>query len=433
MSIASEDDHSAREILYLNYNQTSTALSVGTKTGYMIYDFDQVHECRPTYESRGISDVCIVEKHYSCSLIAYVSLESPRQLVLYNYTKGAKIDTKHFHNTILSVKLNRKNVVICLEDTICIYYFLELKENEKHLITNVPSNVKGLIAMTHGNGNSIIAYPVSSLNGDVQIFDATAKYAKTTIPAHTSQLAALALDEEGDKIGTASIKGTVIRVFSVANCDILFEFRRGVKRCVEIRSLSFDKTAEYLCASSNTETVHIFKLCAVEPEEQIDEESEGWMEMFGRVLSQSAKYLPTQMSEVLTQQRSFAIVHLPFVDQKTACAISKIQNIYYVMVASLEGFLYIYELNTEVGGTCQLVKQHRLEGPFEPITEVVKCPAKSETVIPSLSVSTEDDHLDIPHLIAATEESQSKASDIHVTNGIPFGCDELPPLLNKVE
>lgn len=42
----------------------------------------------------------------------------------------------------------------------------------------MPPNVKGLIAMTHGNGNTIIAYPVSSISGDVQIFDATEKVTK---------------------------------------------------------------------------------------------------------------------------------------------------------------------------------------------------------------------------------------------------------------
>lgn len=40
----------------------------------------------------------------------------------------------------------------------------------------------------------------------------------------------------------------------------LFEFRRGVKRCVTISSLSFSSDSMWLCCSSNTETVHIFKL-----------------------------------------------------------------------------------------------------------------------------------------------------------------------------
>lgn len=42
--------------------------------------------------------------------------------------------------------------------------------------------------------------------------------------------------------------------------QLLYEFRRGYARCVSIYSLSFSADSLFLCASSNTETVHIFKL-----------------------------------------------------------------------------------------------------------------------------------------------------------------------------
>lgn len=80
------------------------------------------------------------------------------------------------------------------------------------------------------------------------------------IPAHDSPLAALAFSPTGLRIATASEKGTVIRVFSVSDGTKLYEFRRGVKRCVSISSLSFSMCSQYLCCSSNTETVHVFKL-----------------------------------------------------------------------------------------------------------------------------------------------------------------------------
>ena len=60
------------------------------------------------------------------------------------------------------------------------------------------------------------------------------QHAKTMIPAHDSPLAALAFSPSGSRIATASEKGTVIRVFNSADGQKLFEFRRGVKRCVDI-------------------------------------------------------------------------------------------------------------------------------------------------------------------------------------------------------
>lgn len=78
------------------------------------------------------------------------------------------------------------------------------------------------------------------------------------IPAHDSPLAALGFNPTGTRLATASEKGTVIRVFNVADGVKLFEFRRGVKRCVNISSLVFSMDSAYLCCSSNTETVIIF-------------------------------------------------------------------------------------------------------------------------------------------------------------------------------
>lgn len=80
------------------------------------------------------------------------------------------------------------------------------------------------------------------------------------IPAHDNPLAALAFSPNGQRIATASEKGTVIRVFSVSDGSKLYEFRRGVKRCVAISCLSFSMCNQYLACSSNTETVHVFKL-----------------------------------------------------------------------------------------------------------------------------------------------------------------------------
>ncbi|GIY66676.1 WD repeat domain phosphoinositide-interacting protein 2 [Caerostris extrusa] len=359
----------SNDILYVNFNQIATALAIGTKTGYTLYDINTVHECIPTADSMdSIKDVCIVERNFATGLIAFVELDKPRTLVMLNQPKRILITEKSFSNTILSVKINRTNVVVCLEDTIYIFDVTRMADDTTLVITNTPPNLKGLTALSYSVEKKIsfLAYPGSSTIGTVQIFDAINKRAKLTIPAHDNPLAALAFNESADKIATASIKGTVIRVFSVSKGEILYEFRRGVKRCVDINCLSFFSLSkpEMLCVSSNTETIHIFKLTEDEVPQQLEEEpEEGWMEMFGRVLSKSAQYLPSRVSGCLTQQRSFAYVHLPFVSQSTICAISFIHTTPYILVCSLEGFLYIYSIDMDVGGLCQLMKQHKLEGP----------------------------------------------------------------------
>lgn len=51
----------------------------------------------------------------------------------------------------------------------------------------------------------------------------------------------------------------MIRIFSVPNGDKVHEFRRG-SYPAKIYSISFNAVSSLLCVSSDTETVHIFKL-----------------------------------------------------------------------------------------------------------------------------------------------------------------------------
>lgn len=126
-----------------------------------------------------------------------------------------------------------------------------------HSIMGVPSNDSGLCALSL---NSILAYPIANDVGELQIFDASNLISRITIKAHESKLSAIDYTPNGTLIATASEKGTVIRVFCASSGQKIHEFRRGVKRNVTIASLKFSFCTKYLCVSSNTETVHIFKI-----------------------------------------------------------------------------------------------------------------------------------------------------------------------------
>jgi len=55
------------------------------------------------------------------------------------------------------------------------------------------------------------------------------------------------------------LQGTVIRVFSVPDAQMLYQFRRG-SYPTTIYSLSFNLQSTLLSASSESDTVHLFKL-----------------------------------------------------------------------------------------------------------------------------------------------------------------------------
>ncbi|XP_063444043.1 WD repeat domain phosphoinositide-interacting protein 2-like isoform X1 [Mytilus trossulus] len=357
MNLAIRSGDHPSDLLFVNFNQDCTSLAVGSKSWYRLYSLNTVDKLEPIYESES-EDVCIVERLFSSSLVAIVSISSPRKLKVCHFKKGTEICNYSYSNSILAVKLNRQRLIVCLEESLYIHNIRDMKV--LHTIRDTPPNPTGLCALSINNDNCFLAYPGSNQIGEVQIFDTINLRAVTMIPAHDNPLAAIAFNAQGNRVATASEKGTVIRVFSVPDGQKLFEFRRGVKRCATIYSLAFSVDSMFLAASSSTETVHVFKLET--PKDNKTEEAQGWMGYFGQALKTSANYLPTQVTELFHQGRAFATARLPSSGLINVCALSVIQKIPRLLVASQDGYLYIFNLDPTDSNECVLVRQHRLDG-----------------------------------------------------------------------
>ena len=185
------------------------------------------------------------------------------------------------------MKLNRARLIVCLEEALYIHNIRDMRI--LHTIKDTPPNPRGLCALSINSDNCFLAYPGSNTTGtvkstwygiedplnlnlpptgEVQLFDAFNLHAHLTIPAHDSSLAALAFNAAGDRLATASEKGTVIRVFNAKDGAKMMEFRRGALRCALVHSLSFSQDGQFLVLSSNTETIHIFKVVENASDEQ---------------------------------------------------------------------------------------------------------------------------------------------------------------------
>ena len=88
------------------------------------------------------------------------------------------------------------------------------------------------------------------------------------ISAHDGPIQIVKTDSIGKYLATASDKGTLIRIFDLSlipqNGDMsayspICIFRRGME-VATICSIVFDSSSNWLCVSSNTETVHVFAI-----------------------------------------------------------------------------------------------------------------------------------------------------------------------------
>ncbi|KAF8588162.1 WD40 repeat-like protein [Ramaria rubella] len=415
-------DRTNSNMLFANFNQDFTCVSVGTRKGYSITNcdpFGRVFTCNDG--ARGI-----VEMLFCTSLIALVGAadqpqSSPRKLQIVNTKRQSMICELLFPSSILAVKLNRKTLVIVLEVEIYIYDISNMKL--LHVIETTP-NPEAICALSPSSDSSYLAYPSpvpspssvapnpssptpasatpQSQSGDVILFSTRNLTLANVIRAHKAPISFLALNSAGTLLATASDKGTVIRVWSVPGAEKLYQFRRGTREA-RIYSINFNAVSTLLAVSSAHDTVHIFKLGAQEkggrggsdkaagpkggspssPSGSLDSREgppglEGGYEAFidgkkkkngsslrGRSLhltrnltSSMGGYLPNTITELWEPSRDFAFLKLP--TSGARCVVALSGTMPQVMVISSEGFFYSYNIDLENGGECSLMKQYSL-------------------------------------------------------------------------
>ncbi|KAJ3197844.1 autophagy protein [Entophlyctis luteolus] len=296
------------QLLSASFNQDASCVAVSfpdpsPATGFQIFNCDPFGRFYSSASAAttgigiapaGLAAVVrpvIVEMLFCTSLVALVG-ESPRRLQIVNTKRDSTICELSFVSSILSVRLNRKRLVVVLEEHIYIYDIGETRgfeQREKfmpnsanmkllHTIDTAPNPhgafnfrmllqlaltlLEALCALAPSSDNCFLAYPPSTAggsSGDLLIFDAINLQAVNIIQAHKTSLSCIMFSFDGSIVATASDKGTVIRVFSVPNGQKLHQFRRGTYNAT-IYSLAFDLSNKYLAVSSDTDTVHIFKL-----------------------------------------------------------------------------------------------------------------------------------------------------------------------------
>ncbi|KAJ3217347.1 autophagy protein [Clydaea vesicula] len=237
-----------------------------------------------------------------------------------------------YETAILSVKLNKKRLVVCLEERIFIYDM----GNMKLLNTiNTNPNPNALCCLSPSSENCYLAY-LPSTPGDVLIFDTINLQAVKIIEAHKNNVCCLAFSFDGTMIATASDKGTVVRVFSIPNGEKLFQFRRGTYNA-RIFSINFSQNNKFLCVSSDTDTVHVYKLDKQDNqgnqsnsnygmESRIFEErgAERKLTLYEQIKSPitsattsfGAMFLPTSVTEIFDPQRDFMFAKIPIKKRK---------------------------------------------------------------------------------------------------------------------
>lgn len=184
------------------------------------------------------------------------------------------------------------------------------------------------------------------------------------ISAHKNPIAITAFNLNGSLLATASEKGTVIRVYSIPDCQCRFEFRRGTFPA-KICGISFNNNSTFLCVTSDSETIHIFRLNSSMPTSSSSSRNSS---VFASISG--------PLSDALNPQRDFAHLKISGSASLSGSAISQecrsllsfthsiatLSNLSaQVLVAcgSTRSF-YCYAIDMDKGEECTLLRQHSL-------------------------------------------------------------------------
>ncbi|KAI4306984.1 hypothetical protein L6164_030218 [Bauhinia variegata] len=245
------------ELLSVSWNQDYACFAAGTTHGFRIYNCEPFKETfRRDLKSGGFK---IVEMLFRCNILALVggvanSHYPPNKVMIWDDHQSRCIGEFTFRSEVHAVKLRRDRIVVVLEHKIYVYNFMDLKL--LHQIETL-ANPRGLCCLSNHSNTFVLACP-GLYRGQVRVEHFGLNMTKL-INSHDSQIACFTLTMDGLLLATASVKGTLIRIFNTMDGTRLQEVRRGVDRA-EIHSIALSPNVQWLAASSDKGTIHIFSL-----------------------------------------------------------------------------------------------------------------------------------------------------------------------------
>ena len=203
---------------------------------------------------------------YTSNILAVVGVDekddfSPKKLTIWTTDSNSVLCERTFLFKIEAVKLNKSRLIACLKDKIHIYNMTNVKF--LHSIDVKFSLTR--LALSPSSDSPYLVYSDNIETGQVTIYDVHNLAVKNSVEAHKSPILKLAINYYGTYIVTCSCKGTIIRVFNIPKGDRLYTFRRGMNSA-QVFSINFNINSNHVILSSNSGTIHLFKMVDTKPE-----------------------------------------------------------------------------------------------------------------------------------------------------------------------
>eukprot|EP00485_Elphidium_margaritaceum_P012305 CAMPEP_0202693826 /NCGR_PEP_ID=MMETSP1385-20130828/7840_1 /ASSEMBLY_ACC=CAM_ASM_000861 /TAXON_ID=933848 /ORGANISM="Elphidium margaritaceum" /LENGTH=568 /DNA_ID=CAMNT_0049349565 /DNA_START=472 /DNA_END=2178 /DNA_ORIENTATION=- len=385
-------------------NQDASCLSVATAHGFRIYQckpFCRAFECTDNVACRKVamlfstSLVALVGGAYDPSYGAEHAHTSLRNVKLYNTKNKQELCRLNFKSTVLDVKINKSRLCVCVEHKIHIFDLINNMRQIYEIATY--HNPCGIFSLCCDEDNCLIAYPDKSKKGAIGILDAYNLQKRVIFQAHDSLLQHIAFNADGNYLCSASIMGTLIRVFAIPSGTLLYVFRRGAypaliysiafnpsstllvvsaKKKMNLPSINsaisqahakakkkkksgdmshaatHETTAAAATATTRTPSIHVFDLNKYKYNESKKVSSS---DSINQLNSRLNEYLPVSVKNQIEHPRSIITISL----KSSSAVICGWLNDYSLVCATRNGYFYRYSINDNLR-SYKLLSEHTL-------------------------------------------------------------------------
>lgn len=255
---------------------------------------------------------------------------------------------------ILNLKLSHDNIYIVSKSKIFVFSLKTF-----NLINPIETgpNPLGLLGLNYTKDRTILVYPSNSEDkkkGDITIKNKQFLY----ITPHNHPVTYIALSYNGLLLSTASQEGKRIRIFETETGEYLQELNRGSEKA-EIKCISIDFNNQFIAASSERGTIHIWSLKesyeAMKKSGKVNLVEEGTKNQVSNVGSVFAIIPSFLGGGYFKKEWSFAQVRL---NEPYSIFHFGAENILVIITST--GKYYKAKIDLEKGGLCQILDEEAL-------------------------------------------------------------------------
>jgi WD40 repeat protein len=239
------------------------------ESGLKIYNVEPLTEKLHLAQEQ-VGSIAHVEMLYRTNLIAIIGGGTNPKYTTYSvlvlddsrkeFEKKVVLELM-FAQPVVAVRLRYDRLIAVLRCQIHVFSFPT--NPQKLFAFDTRDNPRGLCEVCPSLDNQILIFPGYKCGSlqlvDLSLTERAQSTAPNTIAAHESDVAAIAINQQGTLVATASKKGTLIRVFSVQTKRQTTELRRGADTAM-LYCVSFSHDSAFLCSSSDKGTIHIFAI-----------------------------------------------------------------------------------------------------------------------------------------------------------------------------